>query len=292
MPANLVPLVLAAVKADPNLQPGTLSPFIEGYVRDVWGPAKLGRLKEAARTKLGIGNDAKADTSQIQAVVESLTEYGWMADRFTLSGTEMQTVAVEANRGKWKFCETTRKKANKQYMQVAFDANAYKETAQCKSIIPGRQYHHGWVAAPPFFLPGNDERNGPMDEMTNKIYDSDMAHGTSPMEGVLFARVGRSANRAAMPVLLGHVIGNESTATHRIYDDFMMETCGDEFALRAPLTSRTETRAAMPLTRPSTTTPVFLCASITRVRRWCFMGAQRRTRPRSSGQLGRPKSKG
>ena len=52
MPANLVPLVLAAVKNDPNLQPGTLSPFIEGCVRDVWGPAKLGRLKEAARTKL------------------------------------------------------------------------------------------------------------------------------------------------------------------------------------------------------------------------------------------------
>jgi len=229
MPANLVPLVLAAVKADPNLQPGTLSPFIEGYVRDVWGPAKLGRLKEAARTKLGIGNDAKADTSQIQAVVESLTEYGWMADRFTLSGTEMQTVAVEANRGKWKWREATRKKANKQYIQVAFDANAYKETAQYKSIVPGRQHHHGWVAAPPFFLPGNDERNGPMDEMTNKIYDSDMAHGTSPMEGVLYARVARSANRAAVPVLMGHVIGNESTATHRIYEDFMMKTYGDEF---------------------------------------------------------------
>lgn len=114
-------------------------------------------------------------------------------------------------------------------MQVGFDANAYKETAQYKSIVPGRQYHHGWVAAPPFFLPGNDERNGSIDEMTNKIYDSDMAHGTSPMEGVVFARVGRSANRAAIPVLLGHVVGNESTATHRIYEDFMMGTYGDEF---------------------------------------------------------------
>ena len=152
-----------------------------------------------------------------------------MADRFTLSCTEMQTVAVEASRGKWKWRGKTRKKANKQCTQVAFDANAHKETAQHKSVVPGRQHHHGWVAAPPFFLPGNDERNGPMDEITNKIYDSDMAHGTSHMEGVAMDRVGRSANRAATPFLLGHVVGNESTATHRIHEDFMMETCGDEF---------------------------------------------------------------
>ena len=137
MPANLVPLVLAAVKKDPNLQPGTLAPFVEGYVRDVWGPAKLGRLKEAARTKLGIGNDAKADTSQIQAVVESLRECGWMAERFTMSGTEMQTVAVEANRGKWKWRENTRKKANKQYIQVALNITRLSNRVLAEDPIPG-----------------------------------------------------------------------------------------------------------------------------------------------------------
>jgi hypothetical protein len=229
-PAHLVPAVLAAVRQNPNIQPGALASHIKPYVRDPWGPQKLGRLKHAALSAIGVGKDPKADTARIRPVAEALKDKGWFVETFSLSGSEMQKVAVDANRGQWEWRERTRKKNDSKYSMRCFDPDQYKLTDQYQGISLNRRYHHGWVAAPPYNWQGSGlNRNGAFNELTNKVTDSDMTFNTSSVGGNVFFRGFQSANRAGIPLMVGHIVGNESTATHRIYEDYMLEVYGDEY---------------------------------------------------------------
>ena len=51
------------------------------------------------------------------------------------------------------------------------------------------------------------------------VTDSDMAFVKSrPIGGQLFLRMAHDANRAAVPLIVGHTVGNEDYESHKLFD--------------------------------------------------------------------------
>ena len=231
-PSHLVPVVLSAVKQTPDVAANDLWDRVAPCVREKWSASKLRRLKELTRQLLGTDGNAAVDISAICAVASKLEEMGHHAKVHTIDADELRNIAVKTAKSDWDWKEKKRVKnhGSIKCKAVPFDEDVYKQNAVYTSITDGVKHYHSFEYAPPPNIPGGEHCNdGALWGRFDPISDSDMAFCSSVLAGQMHLRMVQDANRHGVNLIGGHVIGNETQTSHRVFDKATKTVCGEDY---------------------------------------------------------------